>query len=196
TTWTADHLLRHPSFEGLRKDKPAKDVRLERPASIPPARRWARSKALIDGDGKVRYVIVRVGGFLGLGERDVALRWDQLTMADNDQKIVVNMTKEQLNALPAHRFADASSKGKVYAYDEDLKTNPYLSNDTGVAMAPSSAVDTKKLIGRNIKNPAGDTVGEIESVLVDQPGNVKYVVVGVGGFLGIGEKHIALSWDS
>jgi sporulation protein YlmC with PRC-barrel domain len=152
--------------------------------------------ALIDQDGKVRYVIVGVGGFLGLGERDVALRWDQLTMADNDQKIVVNMTKEQLTALPAHRFADASSKGKVYAYDEDLKTNAYLSNDAGTAMAPSSAVDTKKLIGRNIKNPAGDTVGEIESVLVDQAGNVKYVVVGVGGFLGIGEKHIALSWDS
>src|SRR4051812_17980058 len=136
--------------------------------------------ALIDNDGKVRYVIVGVGGFLGLGERDVALRWDQLTMADNDQKIVVNMTKEELKALPAHRFADASSKGKVYAYDEDLKTNAYLGTDTGAAMAPGGAVDTKKLLGRNIKNAAGDTVGEIESVLVDQAGNVKYVVVGVG----------------
>jgi bifunctional non-homologous end joining protein LigD len=30
TTWTADSLLRHPSFEGLREDKPAKDVKLER----------------------------------------------------------------------------------------------------------------------------------------------------------------------
>ena len=152
--------------------------------------------ALIDKDGKVRYVIVGVGGFLGLGQRDVALRWDQLTMDGNDQKIVVDMTKEQLKALPAHRFADASSKGKVYAYDEDLKTNAYLSNDSGTAMAPGSAVDTKKLIGRNIKNTAGDTVGEIESVLVDQAGNVRYVVAGVGGFLGIGEKHVALSWSS
>jgi bifunctional non-homologous end joining protein LigD len=31
TTWTADNLLRHPSFEGLRDDKPAKDVKLEQP---------------------------------------------------------------------------------------------------------------------------------------------------------------------
>ena len=30
TTWTADHLLRHPSFEGLREDKRAREVRLER----------------------------------------------------------------------------------------------------------------------------------------------------------------------
>ena len=132
---------------------------------------------------------------LGLGERDVAFRWDQLTMADNDQQIVVNMTKEQLAALPAHRFADASSKGKVYAYDEDLKTNAYLANDTGVAMTTNSSVDTKKLIGRNIKNaPATPSVNR------ERPGrpggNVKYVVVGVGGFLGIGEKHVALPWDS
>ena len=31
STWTADHLLRHPSFEGLREDKPTRDVKLERP---------------------------------------------------------------------------------------------------------------------------------------------------------------------
>jgi bifunctional non-homologous end joining protein LigD len=31
TTWTADHLWRHPSFEGLREDKPAGQVKLERP---------------------------------------------------------------------------------------------------------------------------------------------------------------------
>jgi bifunctional non-homologous end joining protein LigD len=31
TTWTADDLLRRHSFEGLREDKPAKDVKLERP---------------------------------------------------------------------------------------------------------------------------------------------------------------------
>jgi bifunctional non-homologous end joining protein LigD len=30
TSWTADNLLRHPSFEGLREDKEAKDVKLER----------------------------------------------------------------------------------------------------------------------------------------------------------------------
>jgi bifunctional non-homologous end joining protein LigD len=30
TTWTADNLLRHSSFLGLREDKPAKDVKLER----------------------------------------------------------------------------------------------------------------------------------------------------------------------
>ena len=35
TTWTADHLLHHPSFEGLREDKSAKDVKLERAKAKP-----------------------------------------------------------------------------------------------------------------------------------------------------------------
>jgi bifunctional non-homologous end joining protein LigD len=30
STWTLDHLLRHPSFEGLREDKPAREIHLER----------------------------------------------------------------------------------------------------------------------------------------------------------------------
>ena len=32
TTWTADHLLCHPSFEGLREDKPAREVTFEWPS--------------------------------------------------------------------------------------------------------------------------------------------------------------------
>ena len=32
TEWTRDHTLRHPSFQGLRKDKPARDVVREQPA--------------------------------------------------------------------------------------------------------------------------------------------------------------------
>jgi sporulation protein YlmC with PRC-barrel domain len=155
---------------------------------------------LIDRDGRVRYVIVGVGGFLGIGEKDVAVRWDQLSFADNDQKIIVNMTKDQLSALPLHRFSDPSGKGKVYAYDDDLKANPYLANNAGTTMATTgsatNSIDTRKLIGRNIKNAGNDNVGQIDSVLVDKGGNVRYVVVGVGGFLGVGEKQVALPWNA
>jgi bifunctional non-homologous end joining protein LigD len=42
TTWTADHLLRHPSFEGLREDKPAREVKFER-SSHKRSRQWMTS---------------------------------------------------------------------------------------------------------------------------------------------------------
>lgn len=62
---------------------------------------------LITSDGKIAGVIVGVGGFLGMGEKDVALAFDQLSFArDNDNDLVVTTmaTKESLQAAPAYEM--------------------------------------------------------------------------------------------
>ena len=51
------------------------------------------------------------------------------------------------------------------------------------------------LIGKDIVNTKGDEVGEIEDIVVDPSSRSMYAVVSVGGFLGIGDKDIALSFD-
>lgn len=48
-------------------------------------------------------VIVSAGGFLGMGQRDVAISWDSIqveTDAEGDTRFVVNMTEEQLKNVP------------------------------------------------------------------------------------------------
>jgi len=60
--------------------------------------------------------------------------------------------------------------------------------------AAPAAADASKLIGRNIKNPSDDTIGKIESVYLDASGKVDSVIVGVGGFLGVGERYARLHW--
>ena len=60
--------------------------------------------------------------------------------------------------------------------------------------AAATAVDAKKLIGEDVRNAAGDRVGDINTVILDKSGQVKTVVVGVGGFLGVGEKEVAMAW--
>jgi hypothetical protein len=60
---------------------------------------------LIDSNGKVAGVIVGVGGFLGMGEKDVSLTFDQLTFASdaNDPLVVkTDATKESLQAAPEY----------------------------------------------------------------------------------------------
>ena len=69
---------------------------------------------LVDAGGKVKYLIVGVGGFLGIGEKDVALRWDDLQRKTGD-KLVANVTKDQLTTMPAYRYGDASRRGTVYS---------------------------------------------------------------------------------
>ncbi len=51
------------------------------------------------------------------------------------------------------------------------------------------------LIGLNINNRENQKIGEINDVLVGSNGKVDKVIVSVGGFLGIGDKHVAIAWD-
>ena len=62
-------------------------------------------------------------------------------------------------------------------------------------MAPSATADTRKLIGRNIKNAEGETIGEIKSIYINKDGKVDSVMVGVGGFLGVGDREVRIAWS-
>jgi sporulation protein YlmC with PRC-barrel domain len=53
-----------------------------------------------------------------------------------------------------------------------------------------------KLIGMNIKNTANETIGEINELILDKSGKVVAVVVGVGGFLGIGQREVAIDYSA
>jgi hypothetical protein len=53
-----------------------------------------------------------------------------------------------------------------------------------------------KLVGAPVRNDADERVGEINEVLLTKDGKVEAVVVGVGGFLGIGEREVGLNFNS
>lgn len=58
-----------------------------------------------------------------------------------------------------------------------------------------SIVQTEEVIGVNVKNTKGENLGEIEEIMLDKVnGNVHYVVLSFGGFLGMGDKLFALPW--
>ena len=52
------------------------------------------------------------------------------------------------------------------------------------------------LIGSKITNMANETVGDINDLVLDKEGKVVAVIVGIGGFLGIGEREVALDYSS
>lgn len=60
-----------------------------------------------------KQVIVSVGGFLGMGDRKVALDWEQLSLTGTgeDTKIQTSMTKEQLEQLPEHESEAPTQSG-------------------------------------------------------------------------------------
>jgi sporulation protein YlmC with PRC-barrel domain len=57
-------------------------------------------------------------------------------------------------------------------------------------------IRASKLIGARVNNDAGERIGEINEVVLTRDGKVAAVVIGVGGFLGIGEREVAVTLSS
>jgi sporulation protein YlmC with PRC-barrel domain len=53
-----------------------------------------------------------------------------------------------------------------------------------------------RLEGLNVYNQNNEKVGDIREVLVNQQGQVEAVVIGVGGFLGLGERDVAVPYNA
>ncbi|MXQ12873.1 PRC-barrel domain-containing protein [Microvirga makkahensis] len=60
----------------------------------------------------------------------------------------------------------------------------------------ASQVMASDLIGTRVVSANNESIGDINDVIVDRNGQVMAVVVGVGGFLGIGEKDVAVPFKS
>ncbi len=52
-----------------------------------------------------------------------------------------------------------------------------------------------KIVGLSVYNDNNESVGSINDLLTDRNGNIKAVVLGVGGFLGVGEHLVAVPFD-
>jgi len=61
--------------------------------------------------------------------------------------------------------------------------------------AMADDISANKLINKSVKNAANESVGDINDVLLSSDGKVSAVIIGVGGFLGMGEKDVALPFD-
>ena len=84
----------------------------------------------------------------------------------------------------------------VYAQPQQATSPPSTATAPATTtMAPSATADTRKLIGRNIKNADGDTIGEIKSIYINKDGKVDSVMVSVGGFLGVGDREVRIAWS-
>lgn len=78
--------------------------------------------------------------------------------------------------------------------DDDAKAKPaQKSNIKYITRQAPSDWTAEALIGRTVENGNGDNLGEINNVIINEKGDVVAVVIGVGGFLGIGEKNVGVS---
>jgi putative membrane protein len=65
-----------------------------------------------------------------------------------------------------------------------------------MAEVPSDAISVNDYYKKNVYDPSDNTIGEVSDVLLDGKGQVKAVILSVGGFLGLGGKYVSVPFNA
>ena len=65
-----------------------------------------------------------------------------------------------------------------------------------MAAVPSDAVSVNDYYKQNVYDSSDKTIGEVSDVLLDKNGQVKAVILSVGGFLGLGGKYVSVPFNA
>lgn len=181
---------------------------------------------VIGENGDVAAVVIGVGGFLGIGEKNVAVNYSELQWVvadDNTERFILPTSKEALEQAPDFRAEDqtrptednvapatndAAAPVAPSADPAPVDNNAMAPADNANAMAPvtgpidrttltDAPLTAEELIGTNAYGPADEHLGAIGDVILGKDGTaVEGVVIDFGGFLGIGTKPVALAIDN
>lgn len=180
---------------------------------------------VISSDGEIHAVVIGVGGFLGIGEKNVAVDFaslEHVVAFDGTERWVLATTADALNAAPD------------FVWEENLDGDPAVNpgNPADPMMAPAEPVDApaedamapaadgmavedhnamprdgyatierdaltaENLTGATVVGPEGDDIAVVGDILLTEDGQVDAMLIDFGGFLGMGEKRVAVTLDN
>ncbi len=85
-----------------------------------------------------------------------------------------------------------------------IAVSPLAAQTNTPAQAPLSFVEQQNpsevlgtdFVGTPVVTKDGQQIGKISNLVFDQDGHIELAVIGIGGFLGIGEKEVAVPFDA
>jgi sporulation protein YlmC with PRC-barrel domain len=167
--------------------------------------------------GEVAYAVLSFGGVMGLGDKLFAMPWTVLTSSasspakteesdalnhDGKLSLVLPLDKERMKKAPGF---DKNNWPVMTSPDWAKDIDSYYAKDHGPIAAPPvdasahlSQITWKctELKGFDVKTPSGEKLGDVKEIALDASGRINYVVLSVGGFLGLGERLVAVPWDA
>jgi sporulation protein YlmC with PRC-barrel domain len=163
------------------------------------------NEIVLSSDGQVRALVIGVGGFLGMGEHDVAVTMDQISFAsdpdDSSEKyIVVNTQAEMMRDYPSYdRTAMMSQDGQQQngnvRADQTGFAAPEMQRD-GYERVEATEVSADVLMGQNVYDVNDTDVGSVTDIIINEDGEITNVIIDFGGFLGIGSSQASLNFDA
>src|SRR3954470_6877244 len=79
---------------------------------------------------------------------------------------------------------------------DQIAPTPGTSSNALAVQVPSNVLRGSKLVGVKVIGADNERIGDIDEILIDGSGRIAAVVVGVGGFLGMGERRVAVPFEA
>lgn len=156
---------------------------------------------LITEDGEVRALIVDAGGFLGMGETERRIDIDKVRFVADDRNqneffVVFKGDRAQFEEQGTFDRAEAQDRGEMRATQTADYVND-MATDDGLQERDEdwANVTTEELLGTAVYGENDEWIGDLSELKLADNGEIDSVIIDVGGFLGIGEKPVAMSLD-
>jgi sporulation protein YlmC with PRC-barrel domain len=131
---------------------------------------------------KVAYAVVTRGGVWGIGGERVALPWNEV-QADHAARVV---------RLDEQRLQQARRIETGQTWPATIGEGPV---GTAGAAPEHRVLPMSTVIGMDVHNRQGERLGRIDDVTLNRDGSLNYAVIAYGGFLGIGDNHVAVPFE-
>jgi sporulation protein YlmC with PRC-barrel domain len=166
------------------------------------------------GDEDEMLVILSVGGLLDVGDKLVALPYDDLRVSADGDTFYIDRTEAQLKAAPAFTY-EAQAEAQARSDRRDTQRAPArttaatTTTDRPRTTAPRTVTAAKSanvvldvfdyrasdLIGATVLDDRGESVGKIDDIVVSTEDDKLHAVIAIGGFAGFGEKLISMPFE-
>lgn len=73
--------------------------------------------------------------------------------------------------------------------------NP-TSNDAQPTVTVFDRLEVQGILGKEVRSGADENMGRIVDVIVDRSGQVRAAIIDFGGFLGVGNRKVAVAWNA
>jgi sporulation protein YlmC with PRC-barrel domain len=157
---------------------------------------------VLSKDGMAKSLVIGVGGFLDVGEKNVAYDFNKAQWAEKDGKrwLVVSATKEELKALPefdtkAYDASVSTASTKATPPTAAPVNSSAAIDKTALTEMPIDKIRAEDLIGTTVYGADDTNVGKIGDVVLTGDKKIDAVIIDVGGFLGIGAKEVAVGFE-
>lgn len=179
---------------------------------------------IMSPDASVRAAVVSVGGVLGLGDKTVAIPFEQFSLAPDGATVFLTMSEQDLRALPAFdpnaeddtRSAERVGAGAAAVEQPTAADRSTSAEQAAAAVLPSTPepsvaaeraaaparITTKAseepasaLIGAEVVDVESSPIGKIKDLIVTAEPPMVQAILALGGALGLGARSVAVPLD-